>query len=270
MRSSPFVVLRHSFALLACAASAQAQNYLLRNGALVPAEAVQIRDNFLVATAGGGQVERRVPLSEVVRLDFPALAEFAEAETHLLAGRYAEARAVVEPVFNRFAPFASTPGSPYPEAAALRLRALLGSPDADAARLAANELIRQAPTPAAKSLGTLALAELEVRAGRAEIAALMIDEVAKDESPEAQARAWLLRAELATRRSDHEAAAEAYLRVQAFYGTLEHLMPRALLGAGLALRAYGDKAMSERILGELMDGYPGTPQAAIARRELGF
>jgi hypothetical protein len=248
----------------------RAQSYILRNGAVVPADAVEIRDNSLVSTAGGGQVERRVPFTEIVRLDFPAPPEFASAETELLAGRSAEAAALVEPLVRRFAPFATLPGSPYAEAASLRLRALLASGDTEAAKLAANDLIRIAPTPAAKSLGTLALAELEVRAGRPEIAEIMIEEVAKDTAPEAQARAWLLRAELATRRADHEAAAEAYLRVQAFYGTLEDLMPRTLLGAGLALRAYGDKAMSERILGELMDNYAGTPQAAIARKELGF
>ncbi len=250
--------------------SGHAQSFILRNGAVVPADAVEIRDNALVATAAGGQVERRVPLTEVVRLDFPPPPEFDGAEAELLAGRSAEALALVEPLVRRFAPFATLPGSPYAQAASLRLRALLASPDTEAAKLAANDLIRIAPTPAAKSLGTLALAELEVRAGRPEIAEILIDEVSKDSSPEAQARAWILRAELASRRADHEAAAEAYLRVQAFYGTLEDLMPRVLLGAGLALRAYGDKAMSERLLGELMDGYPSTPQAVVARRELGF
>ena len=47
-------------------------------------------------------------------------------------------------------------------------------------------------------------------------------------------------------------------------------MPAALLGAGRALRAYGDKAMSERILGDLLDNYTGTAEAAAAKKELGF
>lgn len=260
------------FCLILGASFVHAQSYILQNGAIVPAEAVVIRDNFLVQVSaqGAGQVERRVPLSEIVQLDFPLPPEFADAEAEIVAGRPAEALAIIEPLYNRFRLFTSVPGSPFPAAAVLRLRALLAGPDVDAATAAAAELTRLNLSPESRGLGLLATAELETRAGRAEIARLMIEEAVKDAPPEVRARAWMLRGDLAARRADHEEAAESYLRVQAFYGTIESLQPDALLAAARSLRAYGDKAMSERIFGELMDGYPGTPQSAIARRELGF
>lgn len=268
MRSRLSFVLRQSSLVLACAAAAQAQTYVLKNGASVPADSVAVRDNALVQSTG--QVERRVPLSEVARLEFPVPPEFASAEAELAAGRAAEALALVEPVYKRFAPFAAVPGSPYPAAASLRLRALLAGNDETATKAAASELTRLNLSPESKGLGLLATAQIETRAGRAEIAQLMIDEAVKDAPDEVQARAWLLRGDLAARRAAHEEAAEAYLRVQAFYGTVEHLLPEALLGAARSLRAYGDKAMAERLLGELMDNHARTPQGAIARKELGF
>jgi tetratricopeptide (TPR) repeat protein len=269
MRPRLSSLLPHSALALACALAAQAQSYILQNGAVVPADSVTVRENFLVQ-GGGGQVERRVPLSDIARLDFPAPPEFAAAETELATGRAPQALALVEPVYRRFFPFAAIPGSPFPAAAALRLRALLAGEDAAATTAASAELVRLNLNPETRGLGLLAKAQLEARAGRAEIAQLMIDEAVKDAPDEVLARAWLIRGDLAARRSAHEEAAEAYLRVQAFYGTVESLVPEALLGAARSLRAHGSQALAERLLGELMDGYPGTPQSAIARKELGF
>lgn len=259
--------------LALAAPTARAQRYVLKDGSVIPATAATLRDGQLVATAnlaGGGVYERRVALADIARLDFPVPAELAEAATALAAGRAAEALKIVTPVYQRFAPFAAVPGGCFIEAARLRLQAQLASGDDTAATASANELIRLDLNPELKGIGRMALAEIVARKGQSDVAAAMIDEIVKDAPAVVQARAWLLRGELATRRAAHEEAAEAFLRVQAFYGDQESLLPAALLGAGRALRAYGDKAMAERVLGELMDNYTGTPEAALAKKELGF
>ena len=259
---------------LACVTNhARAQRYLLKDNSVIPANAATLRDGQLIATAnfaGGGVFERRIALGDIARLDFPIPDGLAEAEAALLAGNHAESLRLVTPIYQRFAPFAAIPGSYFVQAARLRLQAQMASGDEANATATANELIRLDLSPEIKGIAHMALAEIVARKGQPDVAALMIEEIVKDAPPVVQARAWLLRGELATRRAAHEEAAEAFLRVQAFYGDQESLMPAALLGAGRALRAYGDKAMSERILGDLLDNYPGTAEAAAAKKELGF
>jgi tetratricopeptide (TPR) repeat protein len=85
--------------------------------------------------------------------------------------------------------------------------------------------------------------------------------------PGIQARAWLLRGDLALARATHAEALECYLRIPAFYGTLDELMPAALLGSARAYKGHGDSRRAVRSARELVDTYPDTAEAAQARAE---
>lgn len=255
------------------ASAAHAQRYLTRDGTVLQAGDVTLGAGMLVQQvqiASGGSFERRYPLGDIVQLDFPTPESIAQASTLVTAGKSAEALALLEPVYRQFAPFAKVPGSHWPRAAELRLQALLLGDDQVAITSAARELIQNGLSPDVTGTAKLALAQLDARDGREELANIMLEEILKEAPPPIQARAWILRGDLATKRAAYEEALEAYLRVPAFYGTLDLLQPPALLGAARAYRGYGDDARAERAALDLIDTYPDTLQAAEAKKEFGL
>jgi tetratricopeptide (TPR) repeat protein len=265
----PTAVARLAFGLL-MSASASAQTYLLKTGALLRASDVTVTPDAVVQTVtlpAGGTYDRRYPISDLARLDVPEPAALDEAEPLVASGQAEAALKLLDPVHRQFAPFRLTPGSPWPRAASLRLQALLLGSDTAAISAAARELMLTGLGPDVTGFAKLALAQLDARAGQESLARLMLEEIVKDAPPAVQARAWLLRGDLAAARAAHEEALECYLRVPAFFGTLDELMPAALLGAARAYRGHGDADRAERSALELLDAYPATLQATAAKKE---
>lgn len=250
--------------------AAFAQRYLLKDGTTLAAGDVTVGTNALVQEVkipSGGTYERRFPFADIARLDFPEPPTLDEAETLTTAGQSEAALKLLEPICRQFAPFPQTPGSPWPRAATLRLQCLLLGPDPAAVTNAARELMATGLGPEVTGVAKLALAQLDARAGRESLARLMLDEIVKDAPPAVTARAWLLRGDLAAARAAHAEALECYLRIPAFFGSLDELMPSALLGAARAYRGYGDTDRAERAALELLDRHPATLQAAQAKKE---
>ncbi|MCU0793662.1 MAG: hypothetical protein MUE42_12615 [Opitutaceae bacterium] len=273
MRSRLLLSLVIGHAALVILPVSYGQRYILKDNTALAASDVTVADGALVQQvkiASGGSFERRYPLSDVVRLDFPEPEALAQAEKLVAGGQGAAALAAIEPVYRQFALFPRTAGSPWARAADLRLQALLLGTDQDAIAIAAREIMRSGVGAELTGTAKLALAQLDARAGRESLANAMLEEIVKEAPPAVQARAWLLRGDLAAARSAHEEALEAYLRVPAFYGTIDALQPAALLGAARAYKGYGDTARAERAAIELIDGYPATAQAAEAKKEFGL
>jgi hypothetical protein len=257
-------------AALSLISSAHAQRYLLKNGPPLNAADVTLSGGFFVQqipSAGGGTVEKRFPLADLVRLDFPEPEELETAESLVAAGKGEEALQMVQPIYRQFAPFAKIPGSYWPRAAELRLKALLLGTDNSAITSAARELMQSGLGQDIVGTAKLALAQLDARANRESLANIMIEEILREATPAVQAQAWLLRGDLAAKRSAHIEALEAYLRIPAFYGTMDELMPAALLGAARAYKGYGDNSRAERSALELIDTYPASLQATQAKKE---
>ncbi len=272
--SGPLGLRPWSFALAAAAVAASSpvysQRYLLANGTILQAADVTLSADALIQTVqlpGSESYERRFPVADIARLDFPEPEGLEEAEMLLASGQAETALKLLDPIHRQFAAFARTPGSPWPRAASLRLQALLPGNDGPAITAAARELMQPGLGPEVAGLAKLALAQLDVRAGHESLARLMLEEIVKDAPPAVEARAWLLRGDLAAARAAHAEALECYLRIPAFFGTLDELMPAALLGAARAYRGHGDTDRAERSALELVDAYPATAQAQTARAE---
>lgn len=251
-----------------------AQRYVLNNGTALKADDVKLSGNALVQEIplpGGGSAERRYLLNTVARLEWPEPAELAQATAQIAAGQPKEALDTITPVYRLFGPFTKTPGSWWTPAAALRLQALIDS-KASSAEItsAAREIMTSATDPEAVGTAKLALAQVDARDGRDSLATAMIDEIVSDAPAGVRARAWLLRGDLALKRQAFEDAIESYLRVPAFFGTLDELMPAAILGSARAYKGYGDNARAERAYLDVIDTYPDSSEAAIAKKESGF
>ena len=275
-RFSPSLDIGHWTSVIAAAAAFAfpsttfAQRYLLKDGTALAAADVTLGSGALVqqvAIPGGGSFERRYPLADIARLDFPEPEALDEAEKLVTAGSGADALKLIEPICRQFAPFARVAGSHWPRAAQLRLQALLLGTESSAITSAARELMQSGLGPDVTGTAKLALAQLDARAGKSELATVMLEQIVREAPPAVQARAWLLRGDLAAARASHVEALECYLRIPAFYGTMDELMPAALLGAARAYKGYGDTARAERSALDLIDTYPATLQAAQAKKE---
>jgi tetratricopeptide (TPR) repeat protein len=270
VRSPWSVVLLAGTAALVFAPSAFAQRYQLKDGTVLQAADVSLGSGALVQQvkiASGGSFERRYPIADLARIDFPEPEQLDQAEALVIAGQGPEALALLEPIYRQFAPFAKVAGSHWPRAAQLRLQALLLGVDAITVASAARELMQSGLGPDVTGVAKLALAQLDARAGKESLATIMIEEIVREAPPEIQARAWLLRGDLAHARGSHAEALECYLRVPAFFGTFDQLLPAALLGSARAYKGYGDHGRAERSALELIDTYPDTREAATAKKE---
>ncbi len=260
--------------LIGGASSLCAQSYVLNNGTVLKASEVKLSGNALVqeiALPGGGSAERRYLLNTVARLSWPEPEEVGSAEAELAAGKNAEALATITPIYRIFGPFSKTPGSWWTQAASLRLQAMVASKASSSdISSAAREIMNSATDPEAVGNAKLALAQVDAREGRDSLASAMIDQIVNDAPSGVRARAWLLRGDLALKKQSFEAAIEAYLHVPAFFGTLDELMPSAILGSARAYKGYGDASRSERAYLDVIDTYPNTAEAQIAKNEAGF
>ncbi|MET0263513.1 MAG: tetratricopeptide repeat protein [Rariglobus sp.] len=245
-----------------------AQRYILKDGRALNASDVALSGSNLVRSMAGGGAEISYPLAQVARLDWPEPAEIEEARLLVAAGKGAEGEAKIVPIYNQFAPFSKVPGSWWSSAALIRARAFLDQKKNDEAERAARELMSGSTDVETVTAAQLIMARIQMLQDKADIADAMLDEIMrKDASSEIEARAAILRGDIAYGRKEFEKALEFYLQVPAFYGTEEAVMPVALLGSARSYRGYGDPARAERAFLDIIVTYPDSAEAAAAKTE---
>ena len=252
---------------LVAVAPLSAQRYLMKGNRVVNHADITIRDGKLVRTLTAGATES-FAFSDVLRLDFPEPAEIEQARALLVAGNGTEAFDKILPVYRQFAPFSKVPGSWWPDAAMIRARALLAQEKFDEADRAAKEIISASIDAERTASAQLLIAELQMRAKRPDLADAMLDSIlSKQSDSEIEARALILRGDIAYQRKNFERALEYYLQVPTFYGTQEALLPAAILGSARAYKGYGDAARSERAYLDLIVNFASTSEATTAKAE---
>jgi TolA-binding protein len=257
------------YALLALSAASPlcAQRYILKDGKALNHSEVTLKGTSLVRSVADG-AEVSYPLAQVVRLEFPEPEEIDQARQLVAAGKGAEAEEKITPVYRQFAPFSKLPGSWWGSAALVRARALLDQKKNDEAERAAREIMSTSTDVEIIAAGQLIMARIQILLDKADIADAMLDEIMrKDVSSEIEARAALLRGDIAFAGKHFEKALEFYLQVPAFYGTEDEVMPAALLGSARSYQGYGDTVRAERAYLDITVAYPNSSQAAIAKTE---
>lgn len=256
-------------ALLALAAASPlcAQRYILKDGRVLNhADVVMKGGNLVRSVADGAEVSYQI--SQVVRLDWPEPEELDQARQLVAAGKGVEAEEKITPIYRQFAPFSKLPGSWWADAALVRSRALLTQKKNDEAERAARELMSTSADPEMVAAAQLVMARIQMMIDKADIADAMLDEIMrKDVSSEIEARAAILRGDIAYARKNFEKALEFYLQVPCFYGTEDAVMPLALLGSARSYQGYGDAVRAERAYLDITVTYPDSAEAAIAKTE---
>jgi tetratricopeptide (TPR) repeat protein len=259
-----------SLLALAAVSPLCAQRYLLTDGRILNSADVTLKDGSLVRPLAGGGGEITYQISQVARLDWPEPVELAQSRELVAAGKGAEAEKLITPIYQQFAPFPKLPGSWWSDAALIRARALLAQQKTADAESAARELMSGSTDTETVAAAQLIMARVQMSLDKPDIADAMLDEImSKDVSSEIEARAAILRGDLAYARKEFEKALEYYLRVPVFYGTEDAVMPIALLGSARSYVGYGDPVRAERAYLDIIVMYPDSAEATVAKRESG-
>lgn len=253
--------------VLAVVSPVCAQRYILKDGRALNQAEVVYKDGKLVRALADG-AEQSYPVAQVARLDWPEPEELEQARQLLVAGKSAEAEDKITPVYLQFAPFSKLPGSWWADAAIIRARAFLAGKKNDEAEKAAREIASTSTDTELVAGAQLIMARVQMLQDKADIADAMLDEIMrKDLSAEVEARAAILRGDIAYGRKEFEKAIEFYLQVPCFYGTEDAVMPVALLGSARSYRGYGDTARAERAYLDIIVTYPNSAEATLAKTE---
>lgn len=250
------------------------QQYRLRDGRALAANAVVVRGNQLVRlleVKGGGTAEVGYPLIEIVSVDWPEPEELVRAREGLHNGAVEQALSDATAVVTRFAPFATLPGSWWPEAERLRLKALIALNRISEIGAAGRQLFDRAPDEATRQEAGLLLARVALHERNWPEARKRIESLMKSKLPSGlEAEAAVVCGDLKLHESDWEGALESFLQLPAFHPAETALLPKALLGSARAYRRLGDAGRAERAALELIDQFPKSAEARDAAREAGL
>jgi len=263
--------LGYALLALVCVSPLCAQRYILKDGRALDQSDVVVKNGRLVkalAGSGDGSAEVSYTFSQVARLDWPEPPELEDASNLLAAGKASEAQDKITPVYQLFSPFPSLPGSWWSDAAVLRARSLLAQKKISEAESAAREVISAGADADDVKAAQLILAEVQLKLNKPDIADAMLDAILqKHASPEIEARALILRGDIAYENKQFDKALEFYLQVPVFYGSHDDLLPAALLGSARAYKAYGDNGHAERAYLDVINSFPDSAEAAAAKAE---
>lgn len=255
---------------LGVVASAGAQSYVLANGRALEARGFALRNGVLtrVIVDAGGEAEVGVPVSAVVRLDWPVPPGLVDARAALTRGDAERAGIMADAVMRDFEPWATLPGAWWSEAAWVRAQAWLLAGDVVAAGEVARRLAERTGEVAMRQRARLLVASGDLATGRVEAAealvrSIWLDGVAAEVEPEAH----VVLGRIALARGRAEEAIEAFLQVPTFFGRRDDLWPEAMLGAARGYALLGDQRRARQAAGALERRFPESSAAEQGRKD---
>ena len=248
------------------AGTARSQTFYFSDGRKASLPEAQIKvPNILVPlklSGDGGTATLTLPISTLIRIDWPAPASVAQAENDLKDGKPADALKKINEVLADQAPFREVPGSWWTQGAAIKTVALaqLGK-DMDADVLL-EQMRRAKAAPADISQGEAAIINQLVASGKTAVATARLDKFTATVTDDSGLAAIAItKGKLLEKAGRTEEALLSYLRVPVFYSSEEAKMPAALWGAASAYKKLGDTTRAAATLDTLTTRFPNSPEA---------
>jgi tetratricopeptide (TPR) repeat protein len=243
----------------------------LKDGRTIETDGLQRDGSNIMASVQIGAAKGKVgyAVDSIAKIDFPEPPQFEAATDQLAKGNGKAALAAIEPLVNFYQPYADVPGNLWREAVLLKLEAFheLGM------KQEAENLLRQIPQ-ISKDADFIKLVQVlqtpaDIQSGHPEKAEqICASVIASSTDPETLAYAWLNKGLALGAELEWEESALACLHVPVFYYQQKLLIPPALLETARAIAALGDTNEAKRRYHDLIDGYPASPEAAVAKIEL--
>ena len=259
-------------ALLTMTSPSMAQKYFTNKGQEIPEAQASLQGTNLAWRQKdllGKDKIVNIPSTDIIRLDFPMPTDLQAAETALNRGDTEAALAKAIPVAKQFEAFKTTPGSYYLSATLIQLEslALLKKTDEFEKLRASLKTISLNPADSVRLAAADALLDFAKGiTGPAETT--IVANLAKTDDASVLARLHNFLGDIRTRVSNYKGALEAYLSVTVLYGSQGDQLPRAELGAALALIKMDYLEDARNMLIGLSERYPTSPQAAVAKTQL--
>ena len=214
-----------------------------------------------------GSAEQTIPISQILRMDWPVPPAIAKAETDLKAGEPAAALKKIDEILAAQDSFRNTPGSWWTKGAVVKAVALarLGkSVEADALL----DRMRRAKA-SSDDISRVEIATIEqlIASGKTDLANSRLAAIQGSATNDSSLAAiTLIQAHILERSGKAEQALLTYLRIPVFYPDEDEQMPAALLGAIRAYKKLGDDLHAATTLQTLTTRYPDSPEAAQAAK----
>ena len=265
----------------AIAATAEAQNILLKDGKTIVTKGIRRQGEMIMATveisipASGDSPaktqtgEMGYALKLIAKLDFPEPAQLRTVPDLLVAGKTAEALAQIEPVVRYYDSFRDAPGSWWAEAALIKVEALQAAGNFKDAESLIDSLARSAGDPETARAARVFVAAGMTRRGEHAKAVEIFDQVMKDATkPATLATASVNKGQSHLALKQYEPALLAFLQIPVFFPNQKMLVPQAMLGSAKAYFGLDDLTRAKATLDELLKDFASSPQAAEAKVEL--
>ncbi len=252
-----------------CFSSVFGQSYLFKDGRVVKAEGTKIQGNDLIVTTKSGEsnVEMTFPLANIVQMDWPEPENLIAARDAVKEGNYNLAIPKATAIMKEFEPTKKIKGSWWEVAALTHCQAMVAQEHTKAAEHV-KALMKEQDNPNLVTQAKLLQIELELKAKRFKEAQTIITEMEKkNPSDEIMAFLYNFKGDIAFSEGRFDDAIESYLHVPIFYGTVEVAMPRTLLAVARAYKKFGDLQRAFRSYAEVIDKYPKSAEAQIAKQE---
>jgi len=265
----------------AIAATAEAQNILLKDGKTIVTKGIRRQGEMIMATveisipASGDSPaktqtgEMGYALKLIAKLDFPEPAQLRTVPDLLVAGKTAEALAQIEPVVRYYDSFRDAPGSWWAEAALIKVEALQAAGNFKDAESLIDSLARSAGDPETARAARVFVAAGMTRRGEHAKAVEIFDQVMKDATkPATLATASVNKGQSHLALKQYEPALLAFLQIPVFFPNQKMLVPQAMLGSAKAYFGLDDLTRAKATLDDLLKDFASSPQAAEAKVEL--
>jgi TolA-binding protein len=243
----------------------------LKDGRTVSAPSVRVTGNTLMASVVDNGIKGEIgyPLDTVTKADFPQPPQFQACKDLLAQNKAAEALREIAPVLDGFYPLRNVPGNWWAQAALIKINALDALGREKDAQPLLDSLAGAPLDPVTMQSVRLQQAAGWARNGQYDKAVAVYDSTlsgTRDSSMLAQA--WVLKGQSLLAQKKWEPAVLAFLHVPVFYPDQKLFMPAALLGSARALTGLDAFGAAKERLGQLVESYPASPEAAAARIEL--
>lgn len=218
---------------------------------------------------GSGLGEVGYPIDTVAKVEFARPPELKTVASLLSQNKAAEALAAINPVISSQRDLREVPGSFWPDAAVLKIQALVALDRDQELQPLLDELASSASDPETVRMARVQQAANWTRKGEYDKALPVFDAVIKESNdPETLSQAWLNKAHGLLEKKQWEPALLAYLHIPVYYPDYKLIVPAAMLGSARALVGLEDPGEAQKRYQELMDSFPASAEAATAKAEM--
>ena len=218
--------------------------------------------------SGEAKGERGYSLASITRINFPEPPEINIARDLMLKGNDADVISKLNPVMENLLPFRDVQGNWWQEVAQLKMMALVSlGKDAEASELIAE--LKKSPDQEVRFLAMVYEASSAVRKGEYQKSLpIFTVAIATAKDRVTLANAWINKGQCHLALGQWEDAIMDYLRVPIFFADQKLLLPTAHLGSARAMAGLGDSSSAISKYNELIQLFPNSAEATIAKTEL--